>query len=42
MEEELIKIELKIKSVTYSSQGKHTGQLNFCNNQKDLLTMPQR
>ena len=23
--------KLKIKSVTYSSQGNHTGQLDFCN-----------
>ena len=27
----LIEIKLKIKSVAYSSQGSHTGQLDFCN-----------
>jgi hypothetical protein len=26
-----IKIKIKIKSVAYSSQGSHTGQLDFCN-----------
>ena len=26
-----IKLKLKIKSVAYSSQGSHTGQLDFCN-----------
>ena len=25
------KLKLKIKSVAYSSQGSHTGQLDFCN-----------
>ena len=27
----IIIIKIKIKSVAYSSQGKHTGQLDFCN-----------
>ena len=26
-----IKLKIKIKSVAYSSQGSHTGQLDFCN-----------
>ena len=25
------RLKLKIKSVAYSSQGSHTGQLDFCN-----------
>ena len=31
-------LNLKIKSVAYSSQGCHTGQLNFCNWQADGST----
>ena len=27
----MVKFKKKIKSVAYSSQGNHTGQLNFCN-----------
>ena len=26
-----VKLKIKIKSVAYSSQGRHTGQLDFCN-----------
>ena len=27
----MIKLKIKIKSVAYSSQGSHNGQLDFCN-----------
>ena len=36
---QLTELNLKIKSVAYSSQGSHTGQLDFCNWLADSSTM---